>query len=210
MVFISRNLKSDSPLLHWSREKGVEVVGRSLLRFEAVPFEAPRQADWWFFYSSRAVQFSGTIPETVKKAAIGSGTASALLRRSSSVDFCGAGSPIEVAAEFLAVCEGRRVFFPRARQSRLSVQKALRDRVTILDAVCYDNRAAPPSAPITADTYIFTSPLNVSAYLDHYPLTAGSRILAIGPSTGAELLRRGISCEWPELPSEWDLVGLLG
>ena len=67
MVFITRNLKSDSPLLHWSREKGVEVVGRSLLRFEAVPFEAPRQADWWFFYSSRAVQFSGTYSRNGKK-----------------------------------------------------------------------------------------------------------------------------------------------
>ncbi|WP_116105056.1 uroporphyrinogen-III synthase [Lewinella sp. IMCC34191] len=181
----------------------------SLLRFVAVPFDPPVNMDWWFFYSSRAVQYAGSIPEEVKTAAIGSGTAAALLRANAPVDFCGSGSPERVAEDFLSVCAGRRVFFPRARQSRLSVQLILRDRAMVLDAVCYENHAAPPEEAIDANTYIFTSPLNVAAYLDHYSLPTGARVLAIGPSTGSELERRGIPCEWPETPSETALVELL-
>ena len=210
MIFISRHLKPESPLLRWGRERGIEVRGQSLLRFEAVPFTAPGPCDWWFFYSSRAVEFAGSVPETSRLAAIGSGTARALLARSLRVDFCGAGDPASVADDFLAVAAGRQVFFPRARQSRRSVQSLLADRVTVLDAVCYDNVAAPPPAAISADTYVFTSPLNVAAYLDHHALAQGARVLAIGPSTGAALLERGVACEWPDNPSEESLAELLG
>ncbi|THH41920.1 uroporphyrinogen-III synthase [Neolewinella litorea] len=211
MIFISRDLKPDSPLRKWADEVGETIHAQSLLRFSAVPFELPGPCDWWFFYSSRAVQFAGPIPtERVRLAAIGGSTAAALLRRSLRVDFCGDGHPDRTAEHFLAVAEGRRVFFPRARQSRLSVQSALADRLTVLDAVCYDNQPAPPAAAIEAATYIFTSPLNVAAYLDSYPLSPGARVLAMGPSTGAELLRRGVACVWPETAGEEGLVGLLG
>ena len=209
MVFVSRHLKRDSPLLRWGRENGTEVLGQSLLRFKAVPFAAPGACDWWFFYSSRAVEFAGAVPDAIHLAAIGSGTARALLARSLPVDFCGAGDPDSVAEDFLAVAAGQRVFFPRARQSRLSVQSLLADRLTVLDAVCYDNVAAPPPAAIPAETYIFTSPLNVAAYLDHHSLADGARVLAIGPSTGAALLERGVTCAWPEIPSEAALVEIL-
>ena len=210
MVFVSRNLKPNSPLLAWGRARGIEVRGQSLLRFEAVPFAAPGPCDWWFFYSSRAVEFAGDIPEATRLAAIGSGTARAMAARSLPVDFCGGGDPASVAEDFLAVAAGRQVFFPRARQSRRSVQTLLSDRLTVLDAVCYDNVAAPPPSAIPADTYIFTSPLNVAAYLDHYALNKEARVLAIGPSTGAALLDRGVDCEWPDNPSEGSLSDLLG
>ncbi len=210
MIFISRALKPDSPLRAWAGRVGEEVTARSLLTFEAVAFDAPRDADWWFFYSSRAVAFAGDVPPDVGVAAIGGSTAAALLERTGRVDFCGDGHPVRVAADFLAVAAERRVFFPRARQSRLSVQEALAPRLTVLDAVCYDNQAAPPEASIEADTYIFTSPLNVAAYLDHFSLPEGARVLAIGPSTGGELERRGVACRWPEEASEAGLVALLG
>ena len=210
MIFISRKLRADSPLRQWARGAGEQLIARSLLTFEPVAFEAPRDADWWFFYSSRAVQFAGEESGAARLAAIGSGTAATLLATGRRVDFCGDGHPGRVAEDFLAVAQGQRVFFPRARQSRLSVQSALADRVTVLDAVCYDNRPAPPEAAIEADTYIFTSPLNVAAYLDHFALPAGARVLAIGPSTGGELERRGVACRWPEESSEAGVVGLLG
>ncbi|WP_157974294.1 uroporphyrinogen-III synthase [Lewinella sp. IMCC34183] len=209
MIFISRKLKGDSPLRQWTDSVGERLEARSLLAFAAVPFTAPADADWWFFYSSRAVTFAGEVPDGTKLAAIGGGTAATLLTAGRRVDFCGDGHPERVAEDFLAVAEGRRVFFPRARQSRLSVQSALTDRLTVLDAVCYDNRPAPPREPIEARTYIFTSPLNVAAYLDHFALSPGARVLAIGPSTGGELERRGIPCTWPAESSEAGLVELL-
>ena len=210
MLFVSRKLRADSPLRRWADKRGMGVADRSLLRFEAVPFTGPTDADWWFFYSSRAVAFVDHIPTDVRTAAMGGGTARALLDRQHVVDFCGAGSPEAVAESFLAVSEGQRVFFPRARESRKSVQRALEARVEVVDAICYANFPAPPERAIEASVYIFTSPMNVAAYLDHFSLAPASRVLAIGPSTGGELNRRGVECSWPEVASEAGLVELLG
>ncbi len=209
MLFVSRELRLDSPLRRWAAARGEEVIAQSLLTFAPVGFTAPTQVDWWFYYSSRAVEFAGAPPENVRLAAIGGSTAAVVLRRTGRVDFCGNGHPEKTAEDFLSVGEGQRVFFPRARQSRLSVQTALVERVEVVDTICYDNRPAPPAGAILADTYIFTSPLNVAAYLDHWPLLVGARVLAIGPSTGKELLRRGVACVWPGEPSEAGLVSLL-
>ena len=210
MLFISRKLTSGSLLVRWAEARGERIDARSLLTFAPVAFTAPEDADWWFFYSSRAVAFAGTIPDDVRLAAIGGSTAASVLRQVGRVDFCGNGNPDDTAEDFLVVGEGQRVFFPRARQSRLSVQRALGDRLEVLDAICYDNQPAPPPGAIVADTYIFTSPLNVAAYLDHWPLAEGARVVAIGPSTGAELERRGVDCVWPVEPTEAALVDLLG
>jgi len=164
-VFISRNLRPDSPLRRWAAATGHSVIDQSYLAFAPVPFTPPENADWWFFYSLRAVEFAlrdgpGPSPKT-KLAAIGPGTAHCL------------------------------------------------ERVTVLDAVCYDNKPAPAAAPINADVYIFTSPLNVAAYLDHQPMTTSAKVIAIGPSTGAALQDRDVACEWPEEPSEEAIVFIL-
>ncbi len=209
MLFISRKLVSDSPLRRWADTCGEEIHAQSLLTFAAVEFTVPDSVDWWFYYSSRPVAFAGMPPKGVRLAAIGGNTASALLQRTGRVDFCGNGHPQQTAEDFLAVGEGLRIFFPRARHSRRSIQSALAERVEVLDAVCYENEPEPPAEAIVADTYVFTSPLNVTAYLDHWPLAAGARVMAIGPSTGTELLRRGVECTWPQQPSEEGLVGLL-
>ena len=199
MIFISRNLAADSPLRAWALEQGRELLGRSLLRFEPVAFTPPADADWWFFYSSRAVAFGlagGDPPAGTRLAAMGAGTAAALRQRGWEPAFTGVGYPEEVARQFGEVAAGRRVFFPRARQSRRSVQAALADRVTVLDAVCYDNVADPPPAPIVAEVYVYTSPLNVAAYLDHWAHAPGARVVAIGPSTAGALRERGWTPWW--------------
>jgi uroporphyrinogen-III synthase len=81
--------------------------------------------------------------------------------------------------------------------------------VTVLDAVCYNNVAEPVSEPINADVMIFTSPLNVAAYLDHQPLGARTQVLAIGNSTAGALRQRGIHCEVAAEPTETALVEVL-
>ncbi|TXF90689.1 hypothetical protein FUA23_04415 [Neolewinella aurantiaca] len=212
-VFISRKLKPDSPLLRWAEETGNAIISRSFLTFAPVAYTPPTDADWWFFYSPRAVEFAlrdGIVPPSeTKLAAIGGGTALYLGKAAGRVDFSGDGNPARTAEAFLEVAAGQRVFFPRARQSRLSVQKAIADEITVLDAVCYNNMPAPAAAPVNADVYIFTSPLNVAAYVDHQPLAPGARVIAIGPSTGAALEARGIACVWPREASEEKLLSLL-
>ena len=209
MIFISRSLSADSPLRAWASQQGYSLHEQSLISFAAVPFAAPASADWWFYYSSRAVRFAGVPPGGVRLAALGDRTAAALRERAGRVDFCGVGQPEQVARQFAEVAGGQRVFFPRARASRRSVQHALRDRITALDAVCYDNRPAPPAAPIEARVYIFTSPLNVAAYLAHFPLAVDAGVLAMGPSTAAALTARGIPCTHPDQPTEAALLPLV-
>lgn len=212
-VFISRNLTSTSPLRQWVERTGNLLVSQSFLTFEPVHFTPPRDADWWFFYSPRAVEFAlhgGIRPPTgTKLAAIGSGTAYCLEQALGRVDFSGDGNPERTAEAFLEVSVGERVFFPRAKQSRLSIQLALQDKITVLDAVCYNNHPAPAAAPIKADVFIFTSPLNVAAYVDHHPLPPKATVIAIGPSTGAALQARNIGCEWPPEASEKAIVFML-
>ncbi len=212
MIFISRKLRADGPLRRWAAGRGEELTARSLLRFDPVPYTPPPDADWWFFYSSRAVEFGLSEhrpPSATRLAAIGPGTAEALREHGLEPDFTGTGNPEETAAAFAGVAAGDRVFFPRARQSRLSIQTALVGRITVLDAVCYDNVVNPPEGPILADTYVYTSPLNVAAYLDHWEMQGDARVVAIGPSTAAALRERGIEPLVAGEPTEEALVGLL-
>jgi uroporphyrinogen-III synthase len=217
-IFISRNLKEGSPLQKWAAQTGWEVIGQSLINFATVQFEPPNEgeADWWFFYSPRAVEFAADYllrqSKRVKLAAMGPGTALALREHGGEFtpDFVGEGSPGEVAKAFEKMASGQTVFFPRARQSRLTVQTLLQEVITVQDAICYDNVAVPVAKPIVADVYVFTSPLNVAAYLDHQALPAGKRVIAIGPSTGKALSGYGVEFEVSEQPGEAWVVALLG
>lgn len=211
-VFVTRNLKADSALRHWASVSGNTITGRSLLKFEPVAFKVPAAADWWFFYSSKAAEFclfSATLPDNVRLAAIGDGTAKTLRELTGRVEFVGNGSPVRVAEQFKAVAKGNRVFFPRAKNSLLTVQRVLDEHITVLDAVCYDNEPVAVAEPIQADVFIFTSPLNVAAYLDQQELAASTQILAIGGRTAAALYQRGYSANFPQSPSEQGLVDLL-
>ena len=211
-VFITRTLRPDSPLRRWAARTKNLVCGKSLLAFGAVPFTPPKDVDWWFFYSPRAVEFAladHTPPENVRLAALGEGTAQTLRAHSGRVDFVGRGSPGQVARQFLKLAKNQRVFFPRAEHSRQSIQRELADQITILDAVCYSNAIRTDVKPIRADVIVFTSPRNVSAYLDRYQLPDGARLIAIGGVTAAALYQRGFSVPFPELPSEAAIAHLL-
>lgn len=211
-VFVTRNLKADSALRQWATTSGNSVIGRSLLRLQEVPFEVPEEADWWFFYSPKAVEFclfSAQLPQNIRLAAFGEGTAKTLQSLVGRVGFIGQGSSTQVAKQFKAVAAGNQVFFPRARNSGQSIQRLLADDITVLDAVTYDNQPVPAEQEIEADVFIFTSPLNVAAYLDHHKLKEGTKVLAIGGITAAALYERGYAAAFPSLPSEEELVALL-
>lgn len=211
-VFVTRSLRPDSPLRRWAARTGNLVCGKSLLEFTAVPFDPPERADWWFFYSARAVAYGlgpGLPPHDVRLAALGEGTARALRARAGRVDFVGNGSPGQVGRQFVQVAEGMRVFFPRAEHSRRSVQQQLSGRITVLDAVCYTNAIAADIKPIHADVIVFTSPRNVAAYLDRYAPPETSHLVAIGGVTAAALYQRGYTVPFPETPSETAIAELL-
>ena len=212
-VFITRALAPNSLLLSWAAARNITVLHKSLLRFEPVRFRVPPRAEVWFFYSSRAVEFSINGLEQVERmpklAAMGAGTAAALEQRGFPVDFVGQGDPWEVARQFAEFVTSGTVFFPRARQSRRSVQRMLPDSVRVVDAICYDNVAVSEPAAVIADVYIFTSPLNVQAYLQAHTLPEEVQVVAIGPSTGEALKARGLTYLEASEPSEAGLRTVL-
>ncbi len=216
-LFITRSLEAGSPILDWGARNDCAVIGRSLLRFAPIKFWLPKRCDWWFFYSPRAVAFAADKLALValplpKLAAMGPGTARALREHAYGLtaDFVGVGGPEEVAANFGEVAAGKKVFFPRARQSRKTVQTILRDKVKVYDAVCYDNLPVELPEFVYASIYVFTSPLNVRSYLSVHPIPSDARIIAIGPSTAQALASFGVRAEIAEESSEQGIRHMLG
>lgn len=179
---------------------GHQVTGQSLVDFQAVTFHECPQVDWVFFSSPRAVHFfleglkndATTLPEDVRLAALGEGTARALEEEGQEVSFTGNGDPVVTAGQFLTVAEGLRVLFPRARISKRSVQETLKGHLQVFEVVVYDN---VPSGDVPAEDFdilVFTSPLNAQAFFAVKGQQAGQRVVAIGKTTAWALAALGI------------------
>lgn len=201
LIFISRELTKDSPFYSILPVKEVELIAESLVAFEQVVFSEIPQADWYFFSSRNAVKyfFQGlkagglTLPSGTKFGVLGEGTAKALKEQGQVADFAGNGEPQTVGEAFGVVAAGQRVLFPRAAQSRESVQKILARTVTILDLVVYTNTPRTDFELPCADLLVFTSPLNAEAYFARYILKEGQKLLAIGQSTAKTLHNLGMA-----------------
>lgn len=214
-LFISRSLSDDSPIRTWCEQRAIELVDKSLLQFQSVSFgRLPREIDWIFFYSPRAVNFffgaHPTLPPKVRFAAIGHGTAQKITALGYVPHFVGNGDPGRTAAAFGSSVRGCKVLFPQARRSRRSVEILLSDHIAASSLVVYDNQVAPLLFEQTFATMIFTSPMNVEAFLAHNKVPAGSRVVALGPSTAGALEHLGYQSEQPQKPTEAALVELLG
>jgi uroporphyrinogen-III synthase len=200
-VFISRKLDADSLFYQILSKAGVDTFGISLVGFMGLPFSAPPLADWVFFYSSRSAAFflrglsrlGYPTDRYAHYAALGKGTARSLQDLGITPAFIGDGSPKSTALAFLEKAEGQRVLFPRAKQSRQSVQRLLAGKLEMLDLVVYQNLILKnPKIPDT-EYVVLTSPLNAHAYTLERKFSPDQRIVAIGQTTAGMLLELGIS-----------------
>jgi uroporphyrinogen-III synthase len=212
-LFVSRELTADSLLFRELTAAGFRVVGRSLLRFTPVAFDPPPATDWVFFYSSRAVSFwlSGLaeLPATPPLlATMGAGTAATLEELLRTPDFVGAGQPTDVAEAFAARVGSGSVLFPRARDSRRSVQSLLPTHMKTVDLVVYDNVIDDEVVVPLTEVAVLTSPRNAEAYLAAVSRPAPC-LVAIGSSTEAFLLAQGQSCYTADRPDEAAIAELV-
>lgn len=202
-VFISREIASDNPLRYSLEEKGYRVNGQSLITFKSVPFTQYPASDWIFFYSSRAASFfkeglkkSGQKwPQSPKLAAMGEGTAKWLNENQSPPAFVGTGQPKKTAEAFLQLAAGQKVLFPRANASLQSIQTLLGRQINALDLVVYHNSPKRDFPLPIADILVFTSPMNVQAYFHRFSIKADQRIISIGATTTAALVKAGIKVD---------------
>lgn len=190
-VFITRELEADSVFARKLRAEGYVVSGHSLLQFQAVPFGKLPSCDWIFFYSRQGVAFffekNPEIPAGVQWAALGEATATQLGKHIPCVHFTGNGDPLETSLQFLEVAAGKRVLFPRARQSKESIARALAGKIEAIDLIVYDNIQGEPVEIPDCEWLVFTSPLNASAYFSGHIPRPHQKVLAIGKTTEAYL-----------------------
>lgn len=200
-LFVSRPLDADSPIARYATEHAHTLTAFSLVAFEAVPFALPRPwPHWIFFYSKQGVRFffeqlaafRQTLPEGIRLAAIGPGTARAIRAAGHTPDFVGMGHPEATARAFRQMAQGCRVLFPRAETSRRSVQQLVADAVEVVDLVVYRNTIRTDLTLPDAEVLVFTSPLNAEAWYGQRPPRPDQHVVAIGHTTARALYALGI------------------
>ncbi len=196
-VFISRNLSPNSPFRSQLEAAGFRVLGRSLLDFKPISFDAFPTTDWIFFYSRKAVDFflaqMETLPADVKIGAYGTGTSEALAAHNIFPKFIGTGVGESTLTAFLKVAKKETVLFPQARHSRQTIEKLAGDQLISFSLVVYDNLPQQQIKASASTFLVFTSPLNVSAYFDQNSLARHQRVIVIGETTAEALSDYGIT-----------------
>lgn len=215
-LFISRKIENDSPIRSWCSAKGVDLVDRSLVAFSRPDriVWPEEDFDWVFFYSPRAVsfffeQYEGNTSQ-FQFACFGTGTGDALQERQHQPAFVGNGHFRQVAQDFAEVAHGQRVLFPQARNSRRTVSRHIGDRIRATEVVVYENEAIAHEFEQSFKYMLFTSPMNVMAYLEKNFIDPFTHVIAIGQTTEAALVSIGI--EEPlvaEQPNEEAMVDIL-
>jgi uroporphyrinogen-III synthase len=198
-VFISRDLAPDSIFRQRLEAAGYDVIGVSLLQFVAVDCPKIPTTDWIFFYSKTAVPFffeqvqHQQLSVHAKLAALGVGTAKAIVSAGYQLHFIGTGEPETSAQLFVNQAIGSSVLFPRAKHSRRSVQELLAGRIAVEDLIVYDNVPREDFILPLCDWLVFTSPLNAETYFQRYTLQAKQKIMAIGATTAGALRKLNLS-----------------
>lgn len=191
-IFISRDLKSDSIFKSGLEGKDkLELIAFSLISFEKVDIVALPKAHWYFFYSSKGVDFFlgqlRKIETGVKLATMGNATAHTLRGYGYKVDFVGSGNPSQTSEDFRKQVARQSVLFIQAQESRRSVEKLLRGQIQTKSLVAYKNTPRKIFKNPNADILVFTSPMNVQSYCSLYKLEARQKVVGIGKTTAKEL-----------------------
>jgi|GEM_PF-24916 len=179
----------------------LEIIGQSLIQFSPTLFASIPIVDWIFFYSKNGVKF---FLETAKKnqllkhklavkwAVMGEGTAKALLAYKIQPDFIGNGQPKATAQAFGKIAAGQKVLFPRAKNSKKSIQRLLTQQIDQVDLVVYENEIKSNLSIPFCEILTFTSPLNAQAYFQKYPINPKQKVIAIGKTTYKALKKLGL------------------
>jgi len=214
-VFISREVGEHNYFRKALEKHDIEIDARSLIRtFPIVTVLDPfylKHVDWIFFASRNSVDYffklKPTLPKHVKFGVAGKGSEDSLRRMGHLADYVGEGGDIEEVGELFAeAVAGKTVLFPRAQDSLLSIQKALKSDTKVVDFPVYETVIEENIAQTFAEVLIFTSPSNVEAYFVDNLLEPGQKVIAIGNSTAKKFDEMGVKCVLPYSPDEIGLA----
>jgi len=111
------------------------------------------------------------------------------------------------AQEFVKTIRKSTCLFPISNISNRTIQKAFIDQNQVSDIVVYSTKEKQELSVPQADVLIFTSPSNVRSYYSRCNVDSKQQVIAIGPSTGKELLKNGIVDY--HIPNEVGEMGLI-
>jgi uroporphyrinogen-III synthase len=211
-LFVSANLSDDQSLVRFALEKKVDLFAQSLIDFIDLNNTTTAVYSVVFFSSPRSFNYfisSNKLPDTVEIGVIGEGTKKHL-NDFSQIDFVGknAGNPAQVAAEFKNWLGDRTVLFPQAKKSHETISAVIPENQKIVLPV-YETVARPVVIP-PQDVYVFTSPSNVTSFLQLNTLPIGSKVIAWGETTRKACEKQGITV-WKTLQTSTyeELIALL-
>ncbi|MFN5319468.1 MAG: hydroxymethylbilane synthase [Bacteroidia bacterium] len=195
-VYVSRDPEDCTLFRQLVNNAGYQVIAQNPVYYKTLPISQVPETDWIFFTSKRAVwHFTEKVqqmPDNVKIASMGSGTAEALKSKGIVPDFTGSdGNTRDTAQEFLAHAKGLRVLFPISADSLRSVQKEIEHETLVQDLMVYETAQNPDFMPVQADIYAFTSPSCVKAFIEKSGIPGGISV-AIGRTTAQALEELGV------------------
>ena len=195
-VYISRDPEDCSLFRQLVHTAGYNVIAQNPVYYKTLTIPQAPETDWIFFTSKRAVwhftEQVQEIPNNVKIASMGSGTAEALKSKGIVPDFTGSdGNTRDTAQEFLTYAKGLRVLFPISADSLRSVQKEIEHETLVQDLTVYETAQNPDFMPVQADIYAFTSPSCVKAFIEKSGIPKGIAV-AIGRTTAQALEQGGV------------------
>jgi uroporphyrinogen-III synthase len=216
-IFITRHLEVNSPILDFALVNSHEVVGRSLLQISRVKVGEIPKTPWIFFYSKNGVKhFVGQLDSAqinhfrnCKLGAIGNKTAAMVEKCfDKSCDFVVNPDQTNVD-DFIFMIGTDKCLFPRASNSKESIEKVLPEGQ--VEALVVYNNIIDDCAVIDreADLVIFTSPMNVDAYLLHSSINFNQKLISIGHTTHNYLESIGFKSQKAYDPSEEGITSLL-
>ncbi len=193
-IFISTDLNEDALYLQVLRDKGFEVIGKSCVHMEFIPFQFSDATDWVFFTSKNGVDYFfnsvKSISPKIKFAAIGEATAKQINQHGYAVDFVGEGTIMQIAEQFKLIAAGEEVVFAVAENRQTALQSHIAQFAQTSIIPVYSNTPIAIE-PVQADIYVFTSPLNVDGFLLSNNIPSTAKIVAIGATTQQHLIDKG-------------------
>jgi hydroxymethylbilane synthase len=204
-VYVSKNLPEEHVVQRYCKSRGSTISARSQIEIEFISTEFPL-TDWVFFSSANCVRAyfrNMGVNHSTRYAAMGGATAE-VLNEFGTCDFVGNGPPNEVGEQFKKIVGIDTVCFPCSNKSLRTVENILpKNQVSSVTAYLTHEAAV---AVEESDYYLFTSPSNVSAFLQINELPEGATVIAIGPSTKARLTQLGIPARQSSLTTIFSMI----
>lgn len=194
-LFFSSEAKSPGFLRDFCTANDWILTDKSLIRFEKIPFETPKDYAVIFFSSPRCVDYffsENEINSSIEIACIGEGTAAHLRAINLTPNFIGlnSGIPEEVAKQFIHFLGNRTVLFPLPLHSKETIYKHVSNNQKLL-VRCYETVLTKPIIS-EHNLYVFTSPSNVKSFITNNTVKSNSRVIAWGRTTAQQLEENGI------------------